>query len=170
MFLDFLEVLLQSKKLLQKIFKKKASVIFINENLHLSNLGSNENTNSYFRLVKAAEDFSIDLSRKIRDSVIHRKNIGSEVGKPKFGFRVITKEGKRKFIPDYNERNMISVIFSELKKHKKNKQIAELLNKNGLKRRGKPWTNLSVYRAVKDCNKTFMFTTTDLHNSLPSHF
>jgi DNA invertase Pin-like site-specific DNA recombinase len=105
------------------------------------NLWYNEKKLEFIQCIVDANKEAVLIGKRVRLSLEHRRERGDEIfGGVPYGFQI--KRGKNKKILkviNQAETNIINKIKQELGKDKSFKEIADFLNKQGLRKRGKKW-------------------------------
>lgn len=129
-----------------------------------------DNCNSYetkfLELLKESQAESDRLSKRIVDAYKRMKQIGSHIGAPKFGWKVVRDpSGIRRLFINEGEETIIQNLKGFYRQGCNAQQVAEKLNNSGQYRRGKKWTAHSVLAIVRPFkSKTF---SREMQNNLP---
>lgn len=104
---------------------------------------------NFLTLIKSAETESTNLGLKVAEAHKRIKILGGHIGVVPYGFRVYRNEsGIRKLEGDPVEMKAIQII----KSTKPTVRLIDLLNKNKMSYRGKPWTIPVLKRIHKKYN------------------
>lgn len=136
---------------LEKLTRRKVTVISINDDLRY---GPNSNFNEkarFRRLLGYAEDEWIKISNRINISIKFRQARGDYIGNPPYGYMTErNKENILKLKINKSEQKVVKYIQKHINQNFTYKQIANILNKKKIKKRGKEWkTNMICYIVKK---------------------
>ena len=164
MFLGYPETWIWSIKIMKGIKDYKLSVISI---LDRTTYTSTQELYRFSKEILEAQEFSTNLSIRIKDKQKHLRESGHELGNPVYGKEVYrTDNNIRKFRDNASEQKIISMIKTRFKFNCSNySKIASFLNNKGYRKRKRLWTGSSVRSVVINEN---MWNMTSLRNNLPT--
>ena len=99
--------------------------------------------NNFLKKVVESQEFSTNLSERLKNKFKHLKSKGAKLGRPPYGYRAVKIDGIRKFISNREENVIIKKIKQKIRTQGYN-SIAKWLNDNGHTKRGYLWDTNKV--------------------------
>ena len=116
-----------------------------------------------------AEDESIAISERVKNSIRFRKERGDYFGRAPYGYKIVRKtNGGIGLQPNPEEQKIITEINDNKDKGLSSAKIADTLNKI-CRKRGRDWTKSSVSYVHRKSNMTMNKFQKDMVNSLPNN-
>jgi len=155
----------QVMKLLIKIKKMKGQVISVTENICYGKTRLQDKKFLY-RVIESEEksDYKSDRTTKYIQLI---KDMGGHIGRPSYGYSVQKINGIPKLIKNIQEQKVIKDIKKYKIQYKSSGEIAIILNRKKILKKGNMWTNLTVDSVKLNILKTTKVKS-NLENSMSS--
>lgn len=143
---------LQALHLLEELSKKNIHTFFLQENIAYDNA---MNKHYVRQALSSAQLYSDSISERVKAAIELKKSQGNHVGGTKFGYTTKNIKGVRRIVKSKKEQDTIKLIKDICKEYQKTNKvtnltnkhydtIADLLNNNGIKFRGRSFTKKNI--------------------------
>lgn len=148
---------LQALHLLESLSLKNVHTYFLRENVAYQEAMGKHHIRE---ALSTAQLHSDTISEKVKAAIRYKKSQGNYIGQAKYGYTVKKIGGIRKLVKHNKEQNNIKIVKAMCKEYAKNiklnnlrpydlRQIADILNQEGLKFRGRPFSLSNVSLIAK---------------------